>query len=295
MDFLQMRYYLCIYEYRNITKASKNLFISQQRLSHVLKKIEDELGGIKLFHRTQGGLVPTESGQIVYDTFKDILEKYNTLTENLSNESLKNYKHSLRVVLDIGVGEILSSHIPMTFSKTYPDIQLYYNEHRINNCKKLVNEGKSDMGLSVNIGWSEHFIKKEICAFHTYVILYNNHPLSEKMLLTARDLEKYPLILGGAVTYYTYLQDFELNQVVPNIILSVNDFETSISYVRKKEGIFPILYDLRRGKPDIPSSCSMVPYKTSKPALLYAYWKENSKNQKQIDYFVDFLISELKE
>ena len=50
---------------KNITKASKNLFISQPAVSQTIKKLEDELGAT-LFIRNKKGVELTRFGQEVF-------------------------------------------------------------------------------------------------------------------------------------------------------------------------------------------------------------------------------------
>lgn len=64
MDIRHIKYFLRLYMDRNISKASENLFLSQQRLSKVIKKLEEELG-VLLFVRTTSGVEPTSYGEIL--------------------------------------------------------------------------------------------------------------------------------------------------------------------------------------------------------------------------------------
>ncbi|MFR9128458.1 LysR family transcriptional regulator [Acidaminococcus intestini] len=44
MDFRELQYVVTVADCRNITQASKELFISQPSLSHALAQIEKEVG-----------------------------------------------------------------------------------------------------------------------------------------------------------------------------------------------------------------------------------------------------------
>ena len=50
MNIHELNYVLCIAKHQNLTKAARELFISQPTLSKHLKKLERELG-MKLFAR----------------------------------------------------------------------------------------------------------------------------------------------------------------------------------------------------------------------------------------------------
>ena len=65
MDFKQLSYIVKVAECQNITKAAKELFISQPSLSQFLSKTEEELG-VKLFDRSTNPLTLTYSGKNVW-------------------------------------------------------------------------------------------------------------------------------------------------------------------------------------------------------------------------------------
>ena len=62
MDLKDLEYTLAIAKYRSISKAAKELFLSQPYLSSKLKSLEKELG-IQIFRRTSTGIIPTASGE----------------------------------------------------------------------------------------------------------------------------------------------------------------------------------------------------------------------------------------
>lgn len=62
MDFKELSYILCIAKNQSITKAAKELYISQPALSKFLQKIESETG-IKLFHHINNQFTPTYAGE----------------------------------------------------------------------------------------------------------------------------------------------------------------------------------------------------------------------------------------
>lgn len=61
MNIHELNYVLCIAKHQNLTKAARELFISQPTLSKHLKKLERELG-MKLFARIDNCYIPTYAG-----------------------------------------------------------------------------------------------------------------------------------------------------------------------------------------------------------------------------------------
>lgn len=79
MKFEQLRYVFTIYQTGSISRAAKELFLSQPNISNAVKSLEAELG-FQIFERTVNGLVFTEKGlDLVYHA-QLILEEAERIT-----------------------------------------------------------------------------------------------------------------------------------------------------------------------------------------------------------------------
>lgn len=81
MDFKELSYILCIAKNQSITKAAKELYISQPALSKFLQKIESETG-IKLFHHINNQFTPTYAGECYLEYANRIM----TIKKNWDDE-----------------------------------------------------------------------------------------------------------------------------------------------------------------------------------------------------------------
>ena len=84
MKIDQMRQLLEIAKSKSLSKASQNMFISQQALSSSIRKMEEELN-VQLMIRTNHGVVLTKEGEYFANGFNRILEEYDTLVINANN------------------------------------------------------------------------------------------------------------------------------------------------------------------------------------------------------------------
>ena len=73
--FEQIEQFIEVYNAGNITKAAEKLFVTQQSVSHSLKRLEEDIGR-KLFVRTVSGVRPTPEGERFYSTFCPIVLSY---------------------------------------------------------------------------------------------------------------------------------------------------------------------------------------------------------------------------
>ena len=122
MDFRQLQYVVKVAQCQSITKAAKELFISQSALSHYIQNVEKEMG-IQLFDRSTTPLSPTYAGSRFLEYAQNML---------LQNEELKkefsDITHNVKGKIKIGIpperaAYMLPRLIP-AFSAKYPGMDL---------------------------------------------------------------------------------------------------------------------------------------------------------------------------
>ena len=62
LDFRRLQYLYAVYRYRNFTRASEELFVSQSTISTAIKSLEDDLG-VRLIVRTPKEVIFTYEGE----------------------------------------------------------------------------------------------------------------------------------------------------------------------------------------------------------------------------------------
>ena len=129
----------------NISKAAKELYISQPAISKSIQKLEENIG-VKLFDRSSRGVTLTPEGELLYTHVKSAFETL-TLGEDKLRRSI-----ALGVGnLSIGVSSTLCKYILLPylrdFIKKYPHINISIACHYTNQTLKLLEEGKLDIGL----------------------------------------------------------------------------------------------------------------------------------------------------
>ncbi|MFR3347575.1 MAG: LysR family transcriptional regulator, partial [Christensenellales bacterium] len=72
MKISQLRYFMTVCRYNNITKAAEELYVSQPAISSSIKDLETEFG-VKLFYRQNNKLLLTDEGEYFLDKVTDIL------------------------------------------------------------------------------------------------------------------------------------------------------------------------------------------------------------------------------
>lgn len=129
----------------NISKAAKELYISQPAISKSIQKLEDSLG-TKLFERSSRGVTLTDAGELLYTHVKSAFETLTIGEDKLRRSIELGVGH-----LTIGVSSTLCKYVLLPylkeFIKKYPHINISISCQSTNQTLKLLEEGKLDIGL----------------------------------------------------------------------------------------------------------------------------------------------------
>ena len=129
----------------NISKAAKELYISQPAISKSIQKLEESVG-IRLFNRSSRGVTLTSEGEILYSHVKSAFETLSLGEDKLRRSIELGVGH-----LNIGVSSTLCKYILLPylrdFIKKYPHINISISCHSTNQTLSLLEDGKLDIGL----------------------------------------------------------------------------------------------------------------------------------------------------
>lgn len=129
----------------NISKAAKELYISQPAISKSIQKLEEGLG-CRLFSRSSRGVVLTGEGRLLYDHVRAAFE---TLT--LGEEKLKRSIELGVGHLKIGVSSTLCKYLLLPYLKEFirrnPHISISITCQSTNETLRLLEDNKIDIGL----------------------------------------------------------------------------------------------------------------------------------------------------
>lgn len=135
----------------NISKAAKELYISQPAISKSIQKLEESLN-CKLFLRSSRGVLLTEEGSLLYDHVREAFESLTEGEEKLKRSIELGVGH-----LQIGVSTTLCKYLLLPYLKEFihqnPHVNISIKCQSTYETLKLLDENKIDIGL---IGKSEN-------------------------------------------------------------------------------------------------------------------------------------------
>ena len=129
----------------NLSKASKELFISQPAVSYGIKQLEEQLGG-RLFVRTAKGMELTPEGKMIY---KYVSRAYDEL---MAAENKFSQMRGLEEgTVHIGASDTISKYFILPrieqFKKKYPKINIKITNRTTDEIMNLLKAGKVDLGF----------------------------------------------------------------------------------------------------------------------------------------------------
>lgn len=223
----------------NISKAAKELYISQPAISKSIQKLEESIG-CRLFSRSSRGVVLTEEGRLLYEHVKSAFE---TLT--LGEEKLKRSIELGVGHLKIGVSSTLCKYLLLPYLKEFikqnPHITISIHCQSTNETLKMLEENKIDIGL---IGRPEnlkniHFdfleeIEDIFVATKDYLRNLHARGVHKDEILSASTL----MLLDKNNMTRQYIDDYlQENQIVIRDSIDISNMDLLIDFARIGVGV----------------------------------------------------------
>ncbi len=145
MDLRHLNYFMVLAEELHFGRAAERLHISQPPLSRMIQQIESDLG-VTLFERTKRSVKLTPAGNELWQDAKQMVLHMQTLKKRLAS-----YGQGQTGTIKIGyVGAVMHSELPAllaAFAKTYPNIQLHFEEQPNLNLLHELHTGTLDVAF----------------------------------------------------------------------------------------------------------------------------------------------------
>jgi len=243
MTLQQLKYAVAVADIKNITEASKKVFISQPSLTAAIRELEKEMG-ISIFSRTNKGVSVTNEGDEFLSFARQVLEQAELLEERYKGNgggstifsvSCQHYSFAVEAFVDL-IRETGADEYDFTLRETK-------THEIIEDVSKL----KSEVGVIYKSSKNDDVISKlirknnlsftPILTTPLHVFISDRNPLAKKDLIELEDLLPYP--------YLTYEQgDFNSFYFAEEPLTEIDfDCRKSIK-VRDRATLFNLLIGL---------------------------------------------------
>ena len=238
MEWQQIIGFYHVAKLSSFTKAANATFRTQSAISQQIKNLEEELGCQLLERIGKRNLRLTSAGERFFKFSESILEKYNSLTEEINEIKGLQMGH-LRMAAPFTTLYHLFPLALKSYIKQFPNVELTILDRSQQDILDLVKNGDIDLGLVL-----ESNIKTDLTVLRwkevrTVVMTPIGHPLVKVKRVTLKQIGKYPLILPPKnIKYRSNLEErFQKIGIDYHIIMESSNVELSSLYVEMGLGI----------------------------------------------------------
>ena len=277
----------------NISKAAKELYISQPAISKSIQKLEESMN-CELFRRSSRGVSLTEEGELLYSHVKVAFETLALGEDRLRNSIELGVGH-----LKIGVSSTLCKYMLLPylkeFIKLYPHINISITCQSTNDTLKLLEENKIDVGL---IGKPESLknidfyylaeIKDIFVATKDYLRNLKARGVKEDRILQSSTI----MLLDKNNMTRQYIDDYlRENHIVVQDSIDISSMDLLIEFAKISVGVACVIREFVKEEL-ADGSLIEIPlgFPIHKREVGFAY-KKSVKPSKSLELFVDFYKS----
>lgn len=240
MEDHRLKAFCLIVELKSFSKAAEAKFMTQSAMSHLIKKLEDELG-VKLLNRNGKTITPTPAGKLFYSQSKQILGQYNIMANSIY-DLVKIVKGPLYIGASNTAATYLLPQVFYNFSKEYPEVLI---ELGVSNTERIMddlNEGKIDIGIVEGEIKETTLFPEDIAEDEIIMIAADDNPLAGRKSLTSRDLVSQPFILpetGSGIREFIddFLRSVKIDPADIKVSMALGSAELIIQMVQSGMGI----------------------------------------------------------
>ena len=235
MRLEQLQAFLAVAETGSFQQAAQKCGVSQSTISRQVQSLETTVG-LLLFHR-QGNAKLTLGGDRLLPQARKICQIWAAAEQELID--LQSGKQTELCVA--GIPSACAYQLPpilQAFSKTYPNVQLRVTTLGSDRALKVLKDGLIDIAIVMNnpfLTASSEMVVERLYEERIQLLLPINHPLSQKEVLTWRDLHNCPqAVFKEGYGLQRMVQDqFNRQGICLNAVLELNSLEAFRGVVKQ--------------------------------------------------------------
>ncbi len=238
MEWQQIIGFYHVTKLGSFTKAAEATFRTQSAISQQIKNLEEELGCQLLERIGKQKLRLTSAGEKFFKFSESILEKYNSVTEEIDEIKGLQMGH-LRMAAPFTTLYHLFPITLKSYIKQFPNVELTILDRSQQDIIDLTKNGDIDFGLVLESNVQSDLTTLRWKKVRTFLMTPFGHPLTKVKSVTLKQIGKYPLILPPTnLKYRSNLEErFQKLGIDYHIIMESSNVELSSLYVEMGLGI----------------------------------------------------------
>lgn len=240
MTLDHLRVFAAVARHRNVTRASKELHISQPAVTKHLRLLEESYNA-KFYTRGGEGIELTQIGRDFLRDVRTLLQRHDRLKQKIHDAVFQAKTDSLAVGGSYSPSVSLLPSLVANFKRSHPHVELTLHTGTKADIERMVVNSEIEIAIITNAPSSraltiEPFRQEPLVAF-----VSKTHPLARKRHLRFQDIERVPLVIrkpaGKAGTAEQFLQRARRKGFKLNIAMRCESPEAVKAFVKTKMGI----------------------------------------------------------
>jgi len=194
MTLQQLRIFVAVGSYLNVTRASKEVDIRQSTASEQLKALEAEYG-VQLLRRVGRGIELTEAGALLLRDAEIIVSEFEKLQQKYTAKAIVGKKTAVSVGGSHSPSASVLPRLSVIFKRTHPGVAVNLRTGTSQEIMRLLSNSEIELGV-VTSPPSDPSIAVDPCWQERLVAFVSaKHPMAKKRMLTLPELASAPLIV----------------------------------------------------------------------------------------------------
>ena len=232
----QLRYFVAVAKYQNVTVASQKLFVSQPAISNAINKLEQTFGTQLMIRHHARGISLTSAGKklvVEANNLRAHAEELQGNAKAMGNQ----LAGSLNIGCFVSMAPIVIPSLIKQFNKHYPHVEFRICCNDVRSIQSKLIAGDIEMAISYDLNLSDQLERLEIWRSKPYVLVSAKHPLANQKNISISQLKDKPMILFERPYSRDYFQTLHTSfGFMPNIRYRVDSFELVRSLVGSNLG-----------------------------------------------------------
>ncbi len=285
--------FMSVAENLSFSKAANDLNISQPAVTRHIKELEERYK-TNLLERRGNKIYLTEAGVKVYNSFKEIAQRYRSLDFEIGQ-----MHNAVSGEFKIGASSTISQYIIpkviASFHKRYPKIKIYLMNGNSFEMERLLLDNQVDIALVENHSSQAGIRYRDFLDDELIVVTGKNSVYSKRTTIGKEDLLKLPIVLReqGSGTLEVIRQIFtEQNIDFENLntLIHLGSTESIKNFLQDFDGLAIVSEKAVQNELFLKTLVRLKVSGLSIPRKLRIAYKQGHKS-KQVELFEDFLLS----
>ena len=189
MTLEQLKYFIDVAETLNMTISSQKFYISPQWLSRSLKSLQQELD-VNLLSFNKGKIELTQEGLLYYTKIKDLVSEINRANEEIKTKG----NDKIKIAVSSYTYKMVSNLIEK-YQLEHPNHLLIITEYPDKIAEEKLTYQKVDCAFISGPIFSRDLQSHILAEKEDYLLVSQNHPLSDKSSVSFEDIKNEPFII----------------------------------------------------------------------------------------------------